>query len=344
MTTRRTACSRARFSKRTTLQNRDRKGAADRRRSGSALLMVLWLSAALSAIAFTVANTVRSETERTSTEVDSLRCYYLATGAIERALVYVQWGDRYYTAPQPVLRMQFPTGDATVELIPETSKLNINQATPQDLSNLLLTLGVNPDRAAQIVAGIQDWRSSSAGGAYTGFDQHYLGLKQSFQARHASFEEIEELTLVQGITPELFHGRYVRDPQGRLVPVAGLRDCVSVYGAVNGFDVNTVEPALMRSIGISADTVSAIVAMRLAGPIRSMNQLAAFREREPGFSRLGLGPSPIVTLRSTARLRLPNGQFSDVQRSVAALVAFISLQVSPPFHILRWYDNAYSTR
>ena len=69
------------------------------RQSGSALLMVLWLSAALSAIAFTVANTVRSETERTSTEVDSLRCYYLATGAIERALVYVQWGDRYYTAP-----------------------------------------------------------------------------------------------------------------------------------------------------------------------------------------------------------------------------------------------------
>ena len=54
---------------------------------------VLWLSAALSAIAFTVANTVRGETERTSTEVDSLRCYYLATGAIERALVYVQWGE-----------------------------------------------------------------------------------------------------------------------------------------------------------------------------------------------------------------------------------------------------------
>jgi general secretion pathway protein K len=240
--------------------------------------------------------------------------------------------------------MQFPTGEASVELIPEISKLNINQATPKDLGNLLVALGANTDRAAQIVAGIQDWRSASAGGAYTHFDQHYLGLKQSFQARHASFEEIEELTLVQGITPELFHGRYVRDPQGRLVPVAGLKDCVSVYGVVNGFDVNTVEAVLMRAIGISADTVSAIVAMRQAAPIRSMDQLAPFREREPGFSRLSLGVSPLVTLRSTARLRLPNGQFSDVQRSVAALVAFIGLQVSPPFHILRWYDNAYSTR
>src|SRR5438045_9068784 len=81
---------------------------------GSALLAVLWLSAALSAIAFTVANTVRSETERTSTAVDSLRAYYIATGAIERALVYVQWGGKYFMPPQPLMRFQFPSGDAPV--------------------------------------------------------------------------------------------------------------------------------------------------------------------------------------------------------------------------------------
>src|SRR6267142_2479251 len=65
------------------------------KRAGSALLMVLWLSAALSAIAFTVANTVRSETERTSTAVDSLRAYYLATGAVDRALRYLLWGPTH---------------------------------------------------------------------------------------------------------------------------------------------------------------------------------------------------------------------------------------------------------
>jgi general secretion pathway protein K len=321
------------------------QGVAGRQGSrGSALLAVLWLSAALSAIAFTVANTVRSETERTSTAVDSLRAYYLATGAIECALVHVQWGGAYYTPPQPIMRLQFPTGDATVELIPESSKLNLNQATQPDLNALLAAIGAPADRASQIVAGILDWRSSSGGGAFTQFDQHYLGLKQSFQARHASFEEIEELLLIQGMTPELFHGRYVRDAEGRLVPVAGLKDCVSIYGAINGFDVNTVEPALMRAIGIGPDAVSAIVAMRGAAPIRSMNQLAPFQESSPGFSRLGIGPHPIATLRATARLRLANGQYADVQRSVAALVAFIGPQSNPPFHILRWYDNAFSTQ
>src|SRR4051794_28408126 len=61
---------------------------------GSALLAVLWLSLALSAIAFSLANNVQGETERTSTAVDGLRSYYLATGAIERAILYIEWGKR----------------------------------------------------------------------------------------------------------------------------------------------------------------------------------------------------------------------------------------------------------
>ncbi len=40
---------------------------------GTALLAVLWLTAALSAIAFTVASTVRAETERTATDIEALR-------------------------------------------------------------------------------------------------------------------------------------------------------------------------------------------------------------------------------------------------------------------------------
>jgi len=49
--------------------------------------MVLWISAALAAVAFSLANTVRGETDRTSTELDDIRGYYLATGAVDRAAV-----------------------------------------------------------------------------------------------------------------------------------------------------------------------------------------------------------------------------------------------------------------
>ena len=320
-------------------------------RRGSALLAVMWLSAALSAIAFTVANSVRAETERTGTDVDSLRTYYLGTGAIERTLLYMRYGAqlrspdgtaRYYQPPSPSLRLQFPSGEAVVEVLPESAKLNINRATPNELLALLVALGVEPGRAQTIVLGIVDWRSASPGGAFTEFDQYYLSIGPSFRSRHASFEEIEELLLVRGITPELFHGSYERDAAGHLIPRAGLKDCVSVWAAPGVMDVNTIQPAVMQAIGISPNAVAGIVALRRNGPIGKMEQLSAFRDSGPGFSRLGLGGGTCTTLRATARLRLSNGQLSDLQRSVSAMIKFFGFDEDPPYKIMRWYDNAYS--
>jgi len=50
----------------------------------------------------------------------------------------------------------------------------------------------------------------------------------------------------------------------------------------------------------------------------------------------------IVTMRATARLRLPNGQLSDLKRTVAAQVKYMRAGQDPPVHILRWYDTAWS--
>ena len=90
------------------------------RQRGGALLAVLWLSAALSAIAFSVANTVRTETERTATSSEGLRTYYLASGSIDRAILWMQWGRNgspdYYHPPMPYLRFAYPSGVAVVEV------------------------------------------------------------------------------------------------------------------------------------------------------------------------------------------------------------------------------------
>src|SRR5690242_5478997 len=220
------------------------------RARGGALLAVMWLSAALAAIAFSLANTVRGEVERTSTGVDGLRSYYLAEAGIERGILYVEWELENttprnlpfrYSPASPVLPFGFPSGEAIVQVIPEAAKLNLNTASPTDLLRLLMALGADPDRAAEIVAGIVDWRTP---GGMSQFDSFYMSLTPSFRSRHASFEETEELLLVRGITPELYYGSYDHDAAGRLVPHAGLRDCVTALGHVDGIDVNTAQPAV----------------------------------------------------------------------------------------------------
>ncbi len=58
--------------------------------------------------------------------------------------------------------------------------------------------------------------------------------------------------------------------------------------------------------------------------------------------RLRVEGNSIVTIRATARLRLPNGQLSDLKRTVAAMVKFMPPGYDSPIHILRWYDTAFA--
>ncbi|HYP13179.1 MAG TPA: hypothetical protein VEQ63_04585 [Bryobacteraceae bacterium] len=315
---------------------------------GGALLAVLWLSAALSAIAFTVANTTRGETERASTFTEGTRAYYLATGAIERTLFYISLGPgdrnpdgtaRYYDPPMPRMHLEFPAGAADVEIIPEASKLNINEINPEELARLLANLGAGPETIPEIVAAILDWRNAVPGGLSM-FDQQYMNRSPSFRARHASFEEIEELLLVKGMTPDLFYGSVVRDAQGQLQPRAGLRDCVSVYGNQGGLDINTVQPAVMLTIGVPPPVVAAIVQRRHASPFRTAEHIAPFQQAGgPSTSRLVIGGGTITTLRATARLRNQTGALSDLSRSVSGMYKFHLIANDPPVELLRWYDN-----
>ncbi len=317
---------------------------------GSALLAVLWLTAALATIAFALASTVRGELERTSTGLDGMRAYYLATGALERTMLYMQWGpqymspdgsSRYFSTWTTRLHLVFPTGEADVDIWPETAKLDINQARPEELLRLLAALGVAPVQAAGITQAILDWRTMLPAGRLSEFDNYYLSLTPSFRARHASFEEIEELLLVRGMTPELFYGTVERDPRGQLRPLGGLADCVTVYGAGGPVDVNTAPPPVLAAVGLGQQAVDLLVRLRRVQPFRSIQQL-----REVGLPydmtvRLGIGGGRVYTLRATARLRAADGKLSDLTRSVGATVKWGESGSGDAFQVLRWNDHLW---
>lgn len=235
------------------------------------------------------------------------------------------------------MHFEFPNGSADVDLIPESAKLNVNTARPEELFVLMQALGMDGGRASEITAAIVDWRNQVPGGV-SEFDTHYLGLTPSFRARHASIEEIEEILLVKGMTAELFHGTYVRDAEGRLMPRGGLRDCLSVYPS-GQVDANFAHPAVLAAVGLPPDAVAAVVAMRRLQPFQAASLQAVAASFGPAAGRLTVGAGSIYTLRATARLRLSNGQLSDLKRSVAALVKFAPMTKDAPYHILRWYDQ-----
>lgn len=310
-------------------------------------MAVLWLSAALAAISLSLATTVRGEAERSGTAVDGLRTRYLAEGALRRGILHLDWARLHPEVPAfkpdgSLYRFDFPEGQAQVTVIPETAKLNINTSPPDDLFHVVLNLGVDPDRAHNIVAAILDWRAGPAEGT-SPFDAFYASLSPPFHAPHVFFNEIEELLSVQGVTPDLYYGAWQPAPEGssqRLIAREGLRDCFSVFGATDRFDVNTAAPAVLAAVGVPPEGVAAIVQRRRVAPFHTLGDLAPFSQvAGPGYGRLRVGGNTIFTLRSTARLRLVNGQLSDMRSGMGAMIKLMDPGFTPSHQILRWYDN-----
>lgn len=317
-------------------------------RRGTALLAVLWLSAALAAIALSLADTVRGEAERSATAVDGLRSQDLAIGGLRRAILYMVWARTHpdvlrFKPAMPYYVFDFPEGQTVVDIVPETAKFNINSALPEDLYRLLTNLGVDATHAQEIAAAIVDWRALPPALASSAFDDFYASQNPPYLAPHARFQEIEELLSVKGVTPEIYYGDWQLAPEGsahHLTQRTGLRDCISVYGATNQFDVNTAPPAVLAAIGIPPEGVAALVEARRARAFLNTAELAPFSEiAGSGFTRLRVGGITIFTLRSTARMRLANGQLSDLRRTVAAQVKFAPPSNDAAYHILRWYDT-----
>jgi general secretion pathway protein K len=312
---------------------------------GGALLTVLWVSAALAAIAFSVSMSIRAETDRAGTASDGLRAMYLATGSVDRAVQWLLWGtgsDRFFDSrhysDKPRLSFSYPSGDVLVEMMPEAAKLDVNHASGDDLLRLITAVSGDLQRAQLVAGAIQ-------GGGSGASDSLFQAPGPTLRPPGASFGEIEELLLVRGMTPELYYGNYVADAEGRLSPRGGLRDSLSVWGSVGPFDANAVSPALLEALGAAPGSIAQMVRQRAQQPFHNLGEVAALGIP---IDRLTLnGEHLIWNIRATARLRRPDGSPSEVVRSASAIAKLVLPPRNRPrdpirLQVLRFYEDAWS--
>ncbi len=317
---------------------------------GGALLTVLWVSAALAAIALSVSMSIRAETDRAGTAADGLRATYLATGSVDRAIQGLLWGtassrffDYQHYRDKPRLNFSYPSGDVVVEMMPEAAKLDINHASGEDLVRLITVVSGDPQRAQEIAGAIQ-------GGGSGASESLFQAPGPTLRPPGASFEQIEELLLVRGMTPELYYGNYVANADGSLSPRGGLRDSLSVWGSPGPFDANAVSPALLEALGAAPGAIAQLVQRRAQQPFHDLSEVAALGIP---IDRLEVGRVQhlIWNIRATARLRRPDGSPSDVVRSASAIAALVlpprPTQRNPRrgptrLRVLRSYEDAWS--
>jgi len=177
----------------------------------------------------------------------------------------------------------FPVGAGTVsiKIIDLERKVNINTANGPEIQQALTLMGVDANDISVVADSIQDWIDPDDLPRVAGAESdYYQGLDPPYYAKNAPIDDLSELLLVRGVTPEMYYGGSATNHppaffQHKLglgtrpgeVPnyPFGLKDVFTPIsnGSIN---INTADANVLQMLpGVDAVTAENIIKLR-AGP------------------------------------------------------------------------------
>jgi len=166
-------------------------------------------------------------------------------------------------------REQLGDGFFTYCVEDEAGKLDINalsNTTGIILRNLIVQLGYPQEIADMVVDSILDWKDIDELHRLNGAESdYYQTLPNPCKAKNASFDTLEELLLVKGVTPELLYGNGKQK---------GLAAFLTVFAKTNKIQINAAPRELLASIpGMTDDLMENIMTARTMGQIGKIRDL-----------------------------------------------------------------------
>ncbi len=175
---------------------------------GFALITVLWITAFLAVIAGSVSYQARASLGLASNVVASFKTKHAAEGALLLTVDKLIKRDELqgYVLKNPNFNYELDNLTISVEVADESGKVDLNLASVDLIKSLFVAVGVNEKVSSSIADAIADWRDQDhlkrADGAE---DQDYAANGLLYEAKDDEFDSIDELSLVLGVTPEIFN-------------------------------------------------------------------------------------------------------------------------------------------
>ena len=210
-----------------------------------------------------------------------LAAHNAARAGVEYALTRIEHADprlRWQPNGQPYA-WRYAGAEVEIRIVDENGKVDLNQADPVLLANLLRALGVDQLEAPRLASAVLDWRdpdqlTQPGGGAE---DRDYASAGRAYGAKDAQFESIAELQQILGFTPDLYallephvtiHGNLPRpDPAFASAPVL---DAIGLDGASVVAARGQADPALEAPGASGSGTYSIDSLARLADGRQSL--------------------------------------------------------------------------
>jgi len=217
------------------------------------------------------------------------------------------------------LNVDVPNGHADITIADLERKANINTASEAVLQQALMVMGVNAGEMTPIVNSILDWIDPDDNvriqGAETETYQNYIP-NHPYCAKNGPIDDLSELLLVKGITPELYYGTAATNYQQLALGLRGSRFGASdIMGYAVGL-TNLFTPLSDGKININTASAEVLQTIPLVTPEAAQGIVAA-RAGSADGSGLNGPYLNIAQVRRVPEVSLPMQgaiqQFCDVR-------------------------------
>nr|WP_242467550.1 type II secretion system protein GspK [Thiocapsa imhoffii] len=177
------------------------------------MVLVLWVLTLLTVMALGLTAAQRTETALTENHLSGARFRVVADAAVAFTALHFMMPPPDAMNPDAVVWLpngtavdwRFAGVDLRIRVFNESSRIDLNEASPELLSALLTVLGVAEGEAVALAAAMVDWRDEDDLALLHGAEAaEYRQQERAVGPKNAPFMVVEELLQVLGMTPELY--------------------------------------------------------------------------------------------------------------------------------------------
>ena len=321
-------------------------GRTGKRDAGVALLAVMSAVTVMIMVALAFLGSVQIETRTAIYRKEATQAYALAEGGVQAAILEIAYAPpleqqdkpRLWKKGQRLVRVPYEQGEALVEIVNETGKLDLNVAGRKQLTRLFEVRGLEAAEAAQLAAAIDHWRSPAGSDdrESEALEQYYRDA--GYRPAHGPFGSVEEVLRVRGMSRDVFYGTAEFSRETGIQYKYGVGQDLTIYSGSTAVNVNYASEAVLLSVpGVNENLAESIVRERTSQPFKSMEDVAQRLSTSlPDQAQSFLTTELSCKTYSIVSVGEING--SRVRRAIKAVVQ-VAPQGAALHRIIAWYDD-----
>jgi general secretion pathway protein K len=296
-----------------------RRAAATASERGFVIIAVLWILAALAALATIFSVYLSNSAQALAVNDSGLKAEALVSASLELTTYQLLLaGDK----ARPALgsfRFRLDNADVLATFSSEAARIDLNFASKEMLANLFAVLGTDQQAAKEYADRIVGWRTRPKPDRANDEEALYGAAGLGYSPRQSLFTHVNELSLVLGLPPVLVD---------RALPF------VTVFNGSSNVDVLIAPPEIIAAL-----------------PGMTPSALKEFLSQRPALSRdspaiataLGLAQASATVPKSPAFRILTTVRFDNGRRMSSVVVIALGGE-KDPYRVLSWQDDVEAGR